>query len=161
MKIDTYIKNYNKLLKYAESSGVTVVYVERNESASWKRDIRTIQLSPNSSGKVEELSLLLHELGHMRDDFTLGKVKDIDIAYKQFNKVICGHIKSTSKKNKEIVIDTEHRAWSYGIAIAKQLGIRLGKWYYAEMESNLLTYFEYAYPKSFNEKYKEYIKNKK
>lgn len=159
MKTDTYIKNYNKLLKYAESSGVTVVYVERNESASWKRDLRTIQLSPDSSGKVEELALLLHELGHMRDDFTLGKVKEIDLAYKQFNKLISGHIKSASKKNKIIVIDTEYRAWNYGIAIAKQLGIRLGKWYFSEMESGLQTYFEYAYPKSYEKKYKDYMKN--
>lgn len=158
MKIDTYVKNYNKLLKYAESSGVTVVYVQKNESASWQRDTRTIQLSPEYSEKVEELALLLHELGHMRDDFTLGKVKEINTAYNQFNKLILRTIKNTSKKNKTLVIDTEYRAWTYGIAIAKQLGIRLGKWYYNEMESGLKTYFEYAYPKSFEAKYKEYRK---
>lgn len=158
MKIDTYIKNYNKLLKYAESSGVTVVYIQRSETASWRRDTRTIQLSPEYSGKVEELALLLHELGHMRDDFTLGKNKEINTAYNQFNKLILGTIKNTSPKKKILVIDTEYRAWIYGIAIAKQLGIRLGKWYYKEMEVELLNYFQYAYPKSFEEKYKEYRK---
>lgn len=161
MKPDTYIKNYNKLLKYAESSGVSVVYIERNESASWKKDLRVIQLSPDTSGKVEELPLLLHELGHMRDDFTLGVNKDLEKAYVQFNKLMSGYIKNISKKNKILVIDTEYRAWVYGIAIAKQLSIRLGKWYYKEMEVNLMAYFEYAYPKSFAAKYENYIKSKK
>lgn len=156
MKAETYNKNYNKLLKYAESSAISVIYAQRNASAQWQKNTKTITLSPDHYNKPEELAFFLHELGHVRDDYTLGEDKELNKAYIEFNKLIDETSKMVSKKHKLMVIDTEFRAWNYGIATAKQLGIRLGKWYYHEMDEGLKTYFEYAYPKSYEKKYKEY-----
>ena len=119
MKLEVYNKNFNKLLKYAESSAICVVYAKRNAEAQWQKNIKTITINNNNYGTVQELAFFLHELGHVRDDYTLGLNKELDKAYLQFNKMISKTIKNTTNKNKMLVIDTEFRAWNYGINIAK------------------------------------------
>ena len=159
MKLSAYANNYNKLLKYAESMHIKVVYSDVNACAQWAPTTKTITLSNDFSGKKEEIAFLLHELGHARDDYSQrdkGYTKYLDLCYKRFNKLINNKCYMTNNQ-KMSVIYTEHRAWEHGIDIDNSLGIKLGKWYYKEMKDGLLSYFEYAYPKSFKQKYEEFL----
>lgn len=162
MKESVYIKNFNKLLKYAESMHIKVIYSDVNADAQWSPISRTITLSHSFKNDPKEIALFLHELGHARDDFSIrdrGYVKYIDLCYKRFNKLTLKNQKKVyiTNNQKMTVIYTEHRAWENGIDIAKQLKIKLGKWYYEEMNDGLKNYFEYAFPNTFEQKFKDFL----
>lgn len=161
MKQHTYIKNYNKLLKYAEALNIKVIYANTNACASWSPITKTITLTDQFSGTAEEIAFFLHELGHAKDDFSIrdkGYTKYLDMCYKRFNKLtLKKEVKVYITHNQKMsVIYTEHRAWENGIDIAKSLNIKLGKWFYDEMDDNLLTYFEYAFPLKYKQKFEEF-----
>lgn len=147
MKLEVYNKNYNKLLKYAESSSIKVVYLSTNSEAEWSKESKTIRINSEHYGNTKELALFLHELGHCIDDFRQSKefLKQSSLSYKHFNRVINNQQSRMSSKTKYCVIETEFRAWNNGISLAKQLGIRLGKWFYKEMDQGIKAYFTYAF----------------
>lgn len=147
MKLEVYNKNYNKLLKYSESSGIKVVYEKTNSEAEWLKEKKTIRINTEHYGNTKELALFLHELGHCIDDFKQTKefLKKSSQSYKHFNRVINQQQSRMTSKTKFDVIDTEYRAWVNAISLAKQLGIRLGKWFYKEMDQGIKEYFNYAF----------------
>ena len=160
---NAYTNNYNKLLKYAKSCNFKVIYASCNASAEWNPKTKTITLSHDYFNNKAEIAFFLHELGHALDDAQQtdkGYVKYLDLCYRRFNKLINTNKKIYITENQKYsVIFTEYRAWKNARDIAKLLRIKLGDWFYKEEFEGLKTYFEIAFPKSFEEKFKQFVKD--
>lgn len=122
------LKNYEAYVKtirlYAKAIGVKIVYEDQDGDGAYVPKYRKIRVDPDLS-ETRELSVLLHELGHMWDFALIDKTTErkVDFASKAVYKN-----KATTKQLR-FLIQCERRAWNYGRAIAKKLGIPLGKWY--------------------------------
>lgn len=134
-KLKNYDRYLQKLLNFSKALKIKVIYKEVDGEAAYLPSKRQIKIDPNLSESVE-LACFLHELGHLLDDTLSTKsiAKAISRAYGTFYK------NKASKFQKEIVIDSEVRAWIYGRAVAKILGIKLGTWYDKEQKSAVKSY---------------------
>ena len=127
--METDLKYYTKYLKllhlYAKAIRIKVVYTSKEDSdGTYLPTLREIRLDPDLSESTM-IAALLHELGHVLD-CTLLRGKTFRQMEKAYTRI---YTRKYTKRQKQIVLKAERRAWGYGKVIAKILGIRLGKWY--------------------------------
>ena len=168
MRKATY-KLYKVILDdYANRSGIGVYYKKLDAEAQWQPRNKTIYLDINIEEYDREIANYLHELGHMRDDYTPKKDKHVDQiekAYNRFNQMlekvrVNGRLVYPTYNQKMTVIETEYRAWINGKAIAMQLNLKLGDWYDKQMLESMYIYFEHSFDKRCNEEYNQFMKEK-
>lgn len=113
-----------RLERFAKVLGIKVEYAPEDGEGSYSPAHKKIKIDPDLSPS-EEVATFLHELGHAVDDMLIDdKVYAlIDEAYTLVYK------DKVTPKQQALVMNCERRAWQYGRSIAKQLKIRLGKWY--------------------------------
>lgn len=123
------LKHYHaymeRLKAYAEAVGLDIKYGDLDGEDGYFSPHRRYIKIDNDLSESYEIAIILHELGHSLDD-TVADMKtesEADTAYSAMYRD-----KATKKQNK-IVIACEKRAWKYGRKLAKQLDIRLGKWF--------------------------------
>lgn len=123
-KLKHFDRYLQKLNNYADALGIKIKYTDIDDEGSYSPHMKRINVDPNLTQSME-LSVLIHELGHASDETIVGPNYDesLDDAYR-----VVYHYKH-SKKQLNIVIEAEKRAWLYGRTIAKMLKIPLGKWY--------------------------------
>lgn len=124
---DGTLKHYevyiDKLENFANSIGVKIIRGHEPGEGSWSPSKNRIKLDEALS-EVDEVSTLLHELGHCIDDKLFNDYsEDLHRAYTALYK------RKFTKKQLLDVLATEKRAWKLGRKIASMLKIRLGKWY--------------------------------
>lgn len=127
-----------KIFQYCSAVEISVVYRLEPSDGVYMPSRRQIVLDKDLEPH-EEVATLLHELGHAMDDsLTSGtpQYKKLERAYRVI------YDKRPTKRQKELVHETEVRAWEYGKGIAKKLRIPLGKWYGAVRDEALLSYSE-------------------
>lgn len=164
MREETFNKYKRLLDEYSSVSRIDVSYkdLKGKSDAEWRAGTKKqILLSVNVVKFENEIANYLHELGHMRDDFSFHPEKmnrSIDKAYERHNKGL-----SLTKNQKKIILETEYRAWMQGRGIAKQMGIRLGKWYDNEVEWAIYSYYKLLFPSDptgmFNKHWKKGVLN--
>ena len=138
MKLKKYNKYLNKLIDYAVVCDVKVIYKNiPQDEGSFSYSDRTIELDENLS-ESNEIATFLHELGHFIDDALHPKFtrsKKAEAAYYSYNCAV-----PLTKPQRKVILDQERRAWEGGEGLARQLKIKLGKWYYKEMKEGLNAY---------------------
>lgn len=114
----------SRLENFTRMLGIKLVRRAQDSEGSYSRQSRTIQLDEDNS-EVQDVAVLLHELGHAVDEMLIDdKIrKTINEAYALVYRT------KVSKNQRNLVMNNEVRAWMYGRSIARQLKIRLGKWY--------------------------------
>ena len=134
------LKHFDKYRKsidaYAKAHRLKIRYDRRGYESSFVPSLRVIKIEPHMSDS-EEIATLLHELGHSIDDMLVvnGTMsRRMDKAYKSLYK------NRASKVQKAMVYGAESRAWNLGRVIARELNIRLGKWYTSVEQFSLKTY---------------------
>lgn len=121
-----YHEYIRRLELFSKALGVKVEYAPEDGEGSFSPATRKIRIDPELS-EAEEIATFLHELGHAVDDMLID-----DKVYALIDKAYTiVYDKKVSKKQQALVVNCEKRAWQYGRSIAKQLKIRLGKWYTA------------------------------
>lgn len=122
--LPNYDKYMQRLETFAKILGIKIEYGQEDGEGSFSPSHRKIKLDTDLQPS-EEVATLLHELGHAIDDMLVDKTieRSINAAYS-----IIYDTKGTVKQ-RDIVMNCEKRAWHYGRKIAKQLKIKLGKWY--------------------------------
>lgn len=137
-KLSSFREYKRRLLLYAQANGISVVYTaDKDSEGEWLPLVRRVKIFPDMTNS-SEISTLLHELGHALDD-TFADPKTCKRILRAYAAYYAGR---PSAKQHQVVIDSEVRAWMYGIRIAKILKIRLGTWYGKEMAISLKEYSE-------------------
>ncbi len=140
MKLKNYKIYFNKLLKYADMCGVKVYHDKLEDSdGEYNPNNRSISLLSNG-GEALEIAVFLHELGHFYDQMLDPKFNfsvTLNDAYKKISEN-----KKLTKRQRVAILKCEKNAWSHGEAIANKLGIKLGKWFYAEKDRSMKIYEE-------------------
>lgn len=133
-KYDEYLK---RLETFAKALGIKIEYAPEDGEGSFSPAHKKIRIDPDL-GPSDEVATILHELGHAVDDMLIDdKVYALlDQAYSLV------YEDKVSKKQQALVMNCEKRAWQYGRSIAKQLKIRLGKWYTSVERECLRRYSE-------------------
>lgn len=123
-KLKNYEEYRNKILFYAKAMGIKMEFKDVDCGGQYMPSRRRIQIDKDLT-QVEEIGVMLHELGHALDDHLIAipGFTSIDRAYRAV------YNKKYSPNQLRIVVECEKRAWKYGKVIAKMLNIRLGKWY--------------------------------
>lgn len=135
------LKNYKiyreKILAYAKVVNITVEFKEENSDGVYIPSKSKVRID-DALEEAEEISTLLHELGHALDDKldSTNFSKSIERAYYQVYKG------KPSKIQLDKVIECEKKAWDLGRVIAKKLRINLGKWYNYQESQALKDYRE-------------------
>lgn len=133
-KLKNYDKYFNILESFANSMGISIRVEPCDTLGSYVYSRKCIIID-DALTESEEISTLLHELGHAFD-IMISEQKDLDVwskAYLKYPKV--------SKKEMNIVVTREQLAWDYGRHIATQLDIKLGKWYHDD-ERDCIKYYK-------------------
>ena len=90
-------------------------------------------------GRALKISTTLHEIGHFID-FHKNKHEHF-YSRQALNASQAIHEgKSVSKRQKALIMRSEVLAWREGEALARALGIRLGRWFYVDKEASLNSY---------------------
>ncbi len=122
------LKNYdlylNKIKALSQALGIKIEWRTDPSDGTWLPQHRKIRIDPDLTD-TETIATLLHEFGHIIDDSSLDD-KTLGKLGKSYS-VIYTDVYTT--KDVDVVAATEIRAWNYGCAIAKNLGINRGKWY--------------------------------
>lgn len=130
---------YLTLLKlYCKSTKVKLI--KHSGETFYLAGTRIIKYNCDLS-EAETISSILHELGHIMDEFSLKPTKRYRLIA-AYNKVYTSKV---TKAQKEIVILAEKKAWANGRVIAKLLGIPLGRWYPTYMKKCLRSYQRIKY----------------
>lgn len=136
------LKNYNtyidKLNAYASGNNIKVIYREEDSDGLYIPTRRTVVIDQDLDPTVE-IAVFLHELGHSIDqhlicDPNTELSNKVEKAYRAIYKG------KYTRKQLNIVLTREKEAWTCGEFIAKQLKIRLGKWYFDIRDSYLSSY---------------------
>lgn len=132
-KYEDYLK---KLLAYCDLVGVEVKITPK-KSGMFDFTNKVLYYGKENS-RADTISIILHELGHFRDDIKLlNKNPEMYEALdKLYNK------KNYSIDDVKIVIDCETRAWAEAEYLAKELNIKLGSWFDTFRKKCLKTYFD-------------------
>jgi hypothetical protein len=137
IKLKHYGLYMRRLRAFARAQGYKIEYRDQDECGWHISQSRTIAIKDNME-QSEEIAVLLHELGHMEDDalkrLDPKEIKKIDRAYG------AAEMKCATRRQVEIMIECETRAWQHGKAIASRLKIPLGKWFDREMEEAIDLY---------------------
>lgn len=112
------IKTFAKALK------IKLEWKSTSSDGEYLPSKRKIKIDPDMS-EADTISTLLHELGHVLDEMSLDE-KTANKIGKSYGVI---YTDCYSTKDVDIVAAAEIRAWNYGRAIGKNLGIRIGKWY--------------------------------
>ncbi len=132
---------YQRALKrYATAINLSLRYVAgAPDEGIYNPRRKTVKIDSDLP-ETERVAATLHELGHALDD-SISWSEDsalnsrIMVAY-----AATYSTKAPSRKQRRLVLRCEKAAWRYGRVIAKQLNIKLGKWYYDYMELCLKSY---------------------
>lgn len=135
------LKNFedymDKLRRYAKGCGIKIVYTDCPGDGQYNPQLRQVKLDKDLPESTE-VATLLHELGHSLDESLSNKriIGFYDKAYLAF------YSSKGTKKQKLAVLACERRAWVFARAIARNLQIRLGKWFELEQREALRGYKE-------------------
>lgn len=139
MKLKNYKKYFSLLKKFCKLQGIKVV-IESNsiEGTRYAGQQRCIYID-KSEQESSKIAGFIHELGHVLDELSLSKrqLKIVANAYPAF------YAETSGIRQEEEVMQSEIRAWKYGIIIAKVVQIPLGKWYFEEKIKSLKAYRNY------------------
>lgn len=125
--------------EYCNVTNIKLVEVPEFEGCGeYNPNNRTIKYD-NSLSDSEIISTLLHELGHYQDDLRNPNKYGGTHHYYGRTRLERQYVYLTAKQ-KQAIWDTETEAWKNGRAIAKQLKIKLGKWFDKDETSSLNTY---------------------
>jgi hypothetical protein len=132
--LDSYLE---RLHNFARAMGITVISnVDVIGQGEWLPSKNRIKIDQGLLDS-ELIATFLHELGHALDDISTSSTKlDLRLAkayYAVYNKI-------SRKSQLQLVLNCEKRAWQKGRIIAKNLKIRLGKWYDEEEADCLSDY---------------------
>lgn len=119
-----YDEYVNKIEVLAKALRIKIEWTPYPSDGAWLATRRMIKIDPDLS-HVDTLATLLHELGHAVDDSVVLK-KDMAIVGAAYGTI---YTEFYSSKDVTLVVLSEIRAWNYGAALAKILGINVGKWY--------------------------------
>lgn len=139
MKLKNHSTYFNKILDYAKSVGIDIIFYTKLNNAYYQPYGKKIYIDPEIKGS-DQIAILLHELGHFEDEvFTSDKKVELlyqRAAYK------CDEDIPLSKREFNCLIGCELNAWNHGAIIAKKLKIPTGKWYKKIQDKSIATYFE-------------------
>lgn len=137
------LKNYKKYLKllrrFCKIQQIKLVIEKKSTSGTrYVGQHRSIFIDGSETDSTK-IAGLLHELGHVLDEYTAskGQLKFLLNAYPAF------YAETPGVKQEEEVVQAEVRAWKYGIVIARVVQIPLGKWYFKEKNKSLKSYRTY------------------
>jgi hypothetical protein len=124
------LKHYDRIIQsleqYAKAIKLKIIRRSENSEGTYV-PLRKIIYLDKDLDESEEVAVLLHELGHAHDLAMLGHkefMRTIDPAFDAAN------AGNATTEDMYIILCCESRAWEYGEALAKTLGIRLGKWFH-------------------------------
>lgn len=142
MKLKNYHKYLNILLDYAKLCKVTIwtKSLKNEYTGEFVPSGRFINLSDDLDDS-EEIATILHELGHFYDqqaDEDFNNNFQLNRAYNRMHRL--GDKATFTKKEKQMILECEARAWNHGRVIAKKFKIPLGSWYDAEELAGLSEY---------------------
>lgn len=134
-KLKHYEEWLDRIEKYTKASGIKIERTSSEEGV-YIPTRNKICISPDLSESYE-IAVLLHELGHAFDIGIVDKKinNKVELAY--------GAVYSGGKCTPgqlKLVLACEERAWDTGKVIAKNLRIKLGKWYDDARDRNIRGY---------------------
>lgn len=132
-----YVRYRRSIERYAASVGIKIVHGNGDDDGVYVASRRIVRIDPEMDESTE-IAVLLHELGHALDTFLM-----IEKSQKRLEKAYTAvYADRHSPNQRKEVIRCEKRAWQLGRILAKQLHIRLGKWYVTAQTQYLKTYRE-------------------
>lgn len=137
------LKNYRiykkKILALCRTMNLKVKWVKNLEHfGEYDPNKRTILIDGTYS-ESEVISTLLHEIGHFIDDTRNPNRFQMKHHYHGYDKLEKEYSTLTVNQ-KEAVMRAEMSAWKNARALARQLNIPLGKWFYKDETRCLNTY---------------------
>lgn len=134
--LPNYHKYWERLNNFANTLGIKIEYAENDSEGSFSQAHRKIRVDVGLC-EAEDIATILHELGHAMDTLLVTPTisKHIEKAYEVV------YNRKPTRRQQSLVMGCEKRAWLYGRSIAKQLKIRLGKWYF-QFERDCLKSYE-------------------
>jgi len=132
-----YGKIMNKLENFAEVSGIKIERGEEPGDGSFHHSTNTIILDEDLESTAE-IATLLHELGHAYD-YKLAIKPLSNRIFSAYDRIYEPD-RVPSKRDMDLVMAAEVRAWCNAELIAKRLKIKLGKWFFSERKACLSDY---------------------
>lgn len=122
------LKNYDqywgRITAYAKASGIAIELKPEDSDGCYIPSRSKIRVD-NTLSEAHTIAVLLHELGHAFDIGIANKKLDAKTE-KAYEAVLRGKY---TPAQKDLFMACEERAWDGGVVIAKNLKIRLGKWF--------------------------------
>ena len=129
-----------KIKAFAKLCRVSINFVDHMEEfGCYYGNKRSITIS-KSLGQAELLATLLHELGHFIDDLR-NPHNHLTNRFHNGARTAIEEDRKLTFLQKKRLLKIEREAWKNARALAKQLDIPLGNWFYKDEKSALASYY--------------------
>ena len=140
MKLRNY-KIYMKQIKaFAKLCNIRITFVKNMPECGEYRPNRREVLVDKDLPEAVKISTLLHELGHFMDDLR-NPLNNFANRFHNDGRNAIDQERHLTMLQKKRILKTEKEAWKNARALASQLSIPLGKWFYQDEKSSLNSYY--------------------
>lgn len=140
MKLKKYSVYLKKIKAYAKMCRVSIKFVNHmEEGGAYLGNRRSISISKKLSN-IETIATLLHELGHFIDDLR-NPHNHLSNRFHNGARTAIEEDRKLTFLQKKRLLKIEREAWKNARALARQLDIPLGAWFYKDEKSALATYY--------------------
>lgn len=140
MKLKNY-KTYLKQIKsYARLCNVEIQFKKEVDGVGEYVPNRRRVALEKSLSQSEIISTLLHEFGHFIDDLR-NPENNFNNKFHNDGRTAIEQERNPTLQQKKKILKLEKEAWKNGRALARQLNIPLGNWFYRDEKSALNSYY--------------------
>ena len=139
MKLKNYRLYLKKLKSYSKLCGIKVEFRKEVDGIGAYVPSRRSIVIETSLSQSHTISTLLHELGHFVDDFR-NPNNHFNNRFHNDGRTAIENERALTARQKKKVLQLEREAWKNGRALARQLNIPLGRWFFQDEKSSFNTY---------------------
>lgn len=139
MKLKNYQLYLKKVKAYARLCEVSIIFKKEVDGTGEYRPGRREVAIERGLGQSAIISTLLHELGHFMDDLR-NPTNNFANRFHNDGRTAIEKELYLTQRQKNQVLKLEKEAWKNAEALARQLKIPMGRWFYQDKESSLNSY---------------------
>lgn len=140
MKLKNYKTYLNQIKRYARLCNVKIVFKKEVDGVGEYIPNRRQVVLEKGLSQSEIISTLLHEFGHFIDDYR-NPENNLNNRYHNDGRTAIEQDRELTVQQKKKILKIEKEAWKNGRALARQLNIPLGNWFYRDEKSALNSYY--------------------
>jgi hypothetical protein len=140
MKLKNYKPYLRQIKRYAKLCNVEIVFKKEVDGVGEYVPNRRRVALEKGLDQSAIISTLLHELGHFIDDFR-NPENNLNNKFHNDGRTAIEREREMTSQQKKKILKIEREAWKNGRALARQLNIPLGSWFYRDEKSSLNSYY--------------------